>query len=300
MRVLVMVLVLAATAGLAAPAQAASPRDSLLVSTAWLGERLADPDLVIVQVGDRAGYAAGHIPGARLLMLPEIAAPMGGEALTLELPEPEVLRAKLVALGVSDRSRIVVVPTREGVQSATRVLFTLEAAGFAGRTVLLDGGSAAWAAEGRPLTQDAPAVAPGRLAPLRYGPLVADAAFVRAHAEAPGYRIVDSRAPDFFTGAKPGGPPARPHKSGHIAGAVNVPFSAVTTADLRLASADEIAARFKAAGVKPGDKVITYCHVGQQATAVWFAARTLGLDVKVYDGSFEEWSRLDAPVEAVD
>ena len=58
-----------------------------------------------------------------------------------------------------------------------------------------------------------------------------------------------------------------------------------------------VAARFKAAGVKKGDTVITYCHVGQQATATWFAARTLGLDVKVYDGSFEEWSRLDGAVE---
>ena len=54
---------------------------------------------------------------------------MGGEALTLELPEPEALRARLVALGISERSRIVVVPTREGVQSATRVVFTLDAAG---------------------------------------------------------------------------------------------------------------------------------------------------------------------------
>jgi thiosulfate/3-mercaptopyruvate sulfurtransferase len=50
--------------------------------------------------------------------------------------------------------------------------------------------------------------------------------------------------------------------------------------------------------VKAGDTVIGYCHVGQQATAMLFAARTLGHPVLLYDGSFEDWSRhADYPVE---
>jgi thiosulfate/3-mercaptopyruvate sulfurtransferase len=284
----------------AAPAAAeAAPRDKLLVSPAWLAQRLDDRDTVILQIGDANAYKAGHIPGARLLMLPEIAAPMGGEALTLELPDAQALHAKLTALGVSNRSRIVIVPTREaGIQSATRAVFTLDAAGLGSRTVLLDGGTAAWAAQGRPLSTEAPLpAATSRLAPIRYRPLIVDAAFVQAHASAPGYKVVDSRTPEFYSGARAGGSPARPHKAGHIAGAVSVPFSSVTTPDLKLASAEDIAARFKAAGVKRGDTVITYCHVGQQASATLFAARTLGLKVRLYDGSFEEWSRLGKPVE---
>jgi thiosulfate/3-mercaptopyruvate sulfurtransferase len=44
--------------------------------------------------------------------------------------------------------------------------------------------------------------------------------------------------------------------------------------------------------------VITYCHIGQQATAVLFAARLLGHPVLLYDGSFEDWSRRDGwPVD---
>jgi len=47
--------------------------------------------------------------------------------------------------------------------------------------------------------------------------------------------------------------------------------------------------------------LITYCHIGQQATATLFAARSLGYDVALYDGSFEDWSkREDAPVERVE
>lgn len=286
-----------ALAAVMASGAAAGPREKLLVSTGWLAGELGKPELVILQVGDKAGYEAGHIPGARLLTLQDIAAPMGGERLTLEMPDPETLRTKLAALGVGDRSRIVVVPTKEGVQSATRVVFTLDAAGLGARTVLLDGGTAAWAAEGRPVTTEVAAVAPGKLAPLKMRPLVVDAAFVKSHLSAPGYVIVDSRAPDFYSGARAGGGPQRPHKAGHIAGAKSVPFSAVTTPDLKVASPEEIAAQFKAAGVKKGDTVITYCHVGQQATATLFAARTLGINALLYDGSFEEWSRLDGAVE---
>ena len=294
MRSLIVVLLVA----LAAPAWAASPRERLVVSPAWLAGRLADRDLVILQVGDRAGYAAGHIPGARLVQLTDFAAPMGGEALTLELPDPESLRAKLAALGVTNRSRIVVAPSRDaGIQSATRIVFTLDAAGLGSRTVLLEGGTAAWAAEGRPLSKDPPTVTPGRLSPIRYRPLVVDAAFVRRHAGTRGYHVVDARTPEFYSGARSGGSAARPHKAGHVQGAVSVPFTTLTTPDLKLASPEEIAARFKAAGVKAGDTVIAYCHIGQQASATLFAARAHGLKIRLYDGSFEEWSRLDGLVE---
>ena len=56
---------------LAAPAAAATRRDRLLVSADWLAKHLNDPDLVILQVGDKAAYDKAHIPGALLLNLYE-------------------------------------------------------------------------------------------------------------------------------------------------------------------------------------------------------------------------------------
>ena len=65
-----------------------------------------------------------------------------------------------------------------------------------------------------------------------------------------------------------------------------------------LKSDAELAAIFAKAGVKPNDTVIGYCHIGQQTTAMLFAARTLGHPVLLYDGSFEDWSRhTDYPVD---
>lgn len=280
-----------------AAGKAPAARERLLVSAEALADRLKERDLIVLHVGDKAGYDAGHIPGARLVTLADISAPpVAPDPLILEMPDPEALRAKLQALGVSDRSRIVVYPQRD-IQSATRVVFVLDAAGLGARTALLDGGLAGWTKAGKPLETAAATPAPGKLSGLKMRPIVVDAAFVQAHAKAPGYVVVDARASEFYAGTRAGGSPAKPHKAGHIAGAKSVPFMSVTTPDARLADADEIAARFKTAGVKPGDKVIAYCHVGQQATATAFAARTLGLEVLLYDGSFEEWSRKDGAVE---
>jgi thiosulfate/3-mercaptopyruvate sulfurtransferase len=71
----------------------------------------------------------------------------------------------------------------------------------------------------------------------------------------------------------------------------------MTTEDLKLKSAEELASVFAKAGVQPGDTVVTYCHIGQQATATLFGAMTLGHPVLLYDGSFEDWARRELPVE---
>jgi thiosulfate/3-mercaptopyruvate sulfurtransferase len=54
---------------------------------------------------------------------------------------------------------------------------------------------------------------------------------------------------------------------------------------------------FTKAGLKPRDTVIGYCHIGQQATAMLFAARTVGYPVLLYDGSFEDWLNRGLPLE---
>jgi thiosulfate/3-mercaptopyruvate sulfurtransferase len=283
----------------ASPATAKSPRDHLLVQPSWLAQHLSDPELVIVQVGDKAAYDAGHIPGSQLINLGQISvAPSGPDGLVLEMLDAPTLHDRLAAMGISDKSRIIVVHGSDGIQSATRMVYTLDAAGLGERTSLLDGGLAAWRKEGRATSAEAPSVKPGKLSALKMKPIIVDAEFVKSHLTAPGYAIVDARAPAFYSGEMKGGSGAKPHKAGHIAGAKSVPFNSLTTPELKVATAAELAAKFKAAGVKPGDTVVAYCHVGQQATAVAFAARTLGYKVLLYDGSFEDWSRKDGPVEA--
>ena len=113
---------------------------------------------------------------------------------------------------------------------------------------------------------------------------------------AKGVKIVDSRDRAFYDGTSEGGNAAARNR-GHIPGALNVPYSSIYAADGKLKAAEELQTIFKEAGVEAGDTVITYCHIGQQATSTLLAARTLGLNVKLYDGSMDEWSLKKLPVE---
>jgi thiosulfate/3-mercaptopyruvate sulfurtransferase len=274
---------------------APNPRDSLLVSSEWLAKHLSDPNLVLLHVGDPQEYPAEHIAGARLITLRDISTPHEPGTLPLEMLAPDELRKRLEKFGISDDSRIVVYHGKDWVSPATRVLLTLDWIGLGDRTSLLDGGMPLWKQEGRAVTNAAPAAAKiGRLTagPTR-GELIVDRAVVQRSIKAPGVTIVDARAAMFYDGPSHG-----EHRAGHIPSAVNLPFNSVFGDDLRLLSADSLTTLFRKAGVRPGDSIVAYCHIGQQATAVIFAARSLGYTARLYDGSFDDWSaRKELPVE---
>lgn len=269
-----------------------------LVSAPWLAAHLRDADIVVLAADDQAAYGAGHIPGARHVALPDVSVERDG--LHLEMPSTEDLRQRLAALGISDHSRIVVYyGTSPGYASAaTRVMFTLDYAGLGAASSLLDGGIAAWKRGDHPVTTDLPPARTGTLSPLSVKPIVVDAAFVLAHLKAPHFAVVDARASAFYDGAQAGGPASQPQRTGHVAGAFSVPYTSVLDDQLAFRTVDELTAIFTKAGVKPDDTIIGYCHIGQQATAMLLAARSIGHPVLLYDGSFEDWSRhAEYPVD---
>lgn len=285
---------------LAAPALAAQStpcgghgtQDSMVVSTGWLQQHLHDSDLVILAM-DQAGFRAAHIPGAQPFTYMDTHQ-MQANGLTLEMMPPQATAAVFARLGVSNRSRVVLYRSAGQFAQLARVYTTLDAIGMGANTAILDGGWEAWTAEHRPTTSEFHAAPRGDLAPCPQAGVVVRFDDVFAALRRPGITIVDARAPQFYTGADhaPG------QRSGHIPGARNVPFTEITTADGKLKTNAQLAALFAAAGVPPGDRIIAYCHIGQQANAVYFAARLLGRDVSLYDGSWEDWSRhQQAPAE---
>jgi thiosulfate/3-mercaptopyruvate sulfurtransferase len=295
---------LAACAGLAlcwaSTFAAADARGDLVVDAAWLAAHIHDPDLVLLHVGDDDEYEAGHIPGARLATLDDVSISEHSKTgLMLQMPPDEDLRARLQKLGISDDSRIVVYYGKDWVSPATRIVFTLQYAGLGEHTRLLDGGMGAWLRAGGTPSKAVPPAKPGALSPLHVQPIVVDRAWVRSHLDTPGVAIVDGRSSAFYDGIDVGGAHGQKDRVGHIKGARSIPFTEITDDRLLLKPQAELEALFERAGVARGDTVVGYCHIGQQATAMLFAARLLGHPVMLYDGSFQDWSRGDdAPVEA--
>jgi thiosulfate/3-mercaptopyruvate sulfurtransferase len=281
-------------------AQKADQRTQLLVSTAWLAQHVNDPNVVLLQVGDAEEYMNEHIAGARFVSLRSISRPNNhtDNALSLEMLSADSLRTALEKLGVSDNSKVVVYYGNDWVTPATRTLFTLDYAGLGSHVVLLDGGMQAWKKNGGKVTDAVSPKTAGKLSPLQLRPLIVDANWVKANIGKPGIAVVDARAAGFYDGVQTGSGMSLQHRTGHIAGAKSVPFTGIADDDNFFRSQAELAALFAKAAVKPGDTVVAYCHIGQQATGTLFAARLLGYPVKLYDGSFEDWSaHADLPVE---
>jgi len=276
----------------------AQTRANLLVDAAWLQKHIGDANLVLLHLGNRAGYDRQHIPGARFIAMGDLAAPEDagsmdhGQRPHLELPPPAAARAKLESLGISDDSRIVVYYSTDWVSPTTRIAFTLDWIGLGARTSVLDGGMQEWQRRGGAVTAEPTAIKPGKLSAKPVKSPVVDYNFVRANLETPDIAIIDARDRRFYEGNDDS---ARP---GRIPGAGSLPFTTLTDDALLFKAPQELEKLFQQAGYKPGDTIVAYCHIGQQATVVVLAARMLGYKVLLYDGSYTQWEALpELPVE---
>lgn len=291
-----------------APNTRAADAAPMLVSTAWVADHATDRDLVILHVGTKAQYDSGHVAGSRHVSLEEIALPQVQGGLSLQMAGVEQLTAWAQRNGIGDRTRVIVVPHDFNLQSATRVYFTLAYLGAGDRASLMDGGYQAWKQESRAVSTTVPAVA----APTTFTPRVRPdliATVTQVEATALGGRtatstsgpsapagttseafLIDARLTRFFNGDGGGYP-----RPGHIPTAVNIPISSVSVNGFFRPRA-ELEALFAAQKVDRSKPVITYCHIGQQATLLWFVATMLDRDARMYDGSFQEWSGSTRPI----
>ena len=296
-KILLILIVMVVVAGVisSVPAKAQGKlRSSMIVSTEWLAKHLNDEHLLLLQVGDKKEYDAAHVPGAQYIQTSDISTPRG-TGLILELPPVDQLKATFEKFGVTDKSRIVVYFSKDWVTPTSRVYFTLDYLGLGDRTSILDGGLPAWVAEKRPVTTEIRAPKSGNFTPHPNAALVVDASWVNSNLNKAGVAILDARDAKFYSGAEAGMMP----RAGHIPSARSIPYSTlVEDSNNKFKSPEALRALFNTAGVKPKDSVATYCHIGQQASLLYFVARYLGYDAHLYDGSFQDWSnRKDLPVE---
>jgi len=270
-----------------------------LVSTDWLAQRLSDPNVRVVDatlplVGQpghgRDSYDAGHIPGAVFFDINAIADP--DTDLPHMLPSPAAFAKAAGDLGLGQDATIVVYDAH-GIYSAPRVWWTLRAMGH-DDVFVLDGGLKKWLAEGRPVETTAANPAPAQR-PLAFQPnLVADIADVTEVLTNGAAQVVDARSVARFRGEAP--EPRASLRSGHMPGALNLPFNEVVNADGTLKSADEL--RAIVSHIDLGRPIITSCGSGVTASVLALALARLGrFDVAVYDGSWTEWGgRSDTAV----
>lgn len=127
---------------------------------------------------------------------------------------------------------------------------------------------------------------------LTAGNLLVDKEYVLKTLKSDNGVVADARAQRYYDGEPTGNP-----RDGHITGAGNIPFMELTDASNMLKPETELEKYFTPVATKDKE-IVTYCFIGQTASVVYLAGRVLGYNMKLYDGSMQEWSRLeDLPME---
>ncbi len=254
-----------------------------LVTADWVAERLDSPEFRIIDPRRPMKYLSGHLPGA--LNLP-VYKTFGADG---RLLDPSGLAEFIGAAGLGDGPAPILYDSPEG-QNAAMLAWILEYLGHPG-TFVMDCFYEHWQAAGRAVAYRPVGAVAARFG-VRANPAVrATLDQVRA---ARGVRLVDFRGREEFSGEKTMGddPP------GHLRGAVNVVWRDLADPPAKLLRERARLERiFADAGVRPGEPAIAYCRSGPRAALGYLALKELGCNVRLFDGSYAEWSKAGLPVE---
>jgi thiosulfate/3-mercaptopyruvate sulfurtransferase len=254
-----------------------------LVSMPWVADRLGRAEFTILDPRRPMKYLSGHLPGALNLPIYKTFNRDGW------LIAPELLADLLGKAGLSDDSTPVVYDSPEG-QNGAMLAWILE---YLGRTDvhLMECFFEAWKASVHEVLYKPVEPSPQTFTARVNCSVRATLDEVR---NARGITLVDFRSSEEYAGSIVVGD----DRPGHIPGSVNIAWRLLGTPPQHLLKpVSDLAAMTQAAGLKSGDRVVAYCRSGPRAALGYLALREIGLDVRLFDGSFAQWTQVGLPVE---
>jgi thiosulfate/3-mercaptopyruvate sulfurtransferase len=267
-------------------------RPELLADTAWLADRLGDPQIRIVDARGKEQYEAGHIEGAVHIDGFGRGIPRAENG---DMGTPEEFARLAGGLGIASDATVVVYDTPS--QRMGMVAWTFLYYGH--RDIrILDGGVTKWLAEARPLVTEVPSWAPVLYEAMPVASVYCSLDDAKAGVGRDDFVFWDTRSEGEYTGEQAGFD--SPPRLGRIPGAAHLEWTQLFDSETRtLKPAPELQEMLEAVGITPEKQVASYCNGGARGALGGFVLRVLGYDRgQAYAGSFSQWSRQpDTPVE---
>lgn len=275
----------------------------VLISPAELETLMASEPVVVIDTRDPGAYAAGHIPGA--VNLRDIFTYLATSDHAGLLALQHTFAEEFGSVGLSGRETAVIYEEamNNGFGQSCRGYFLLKFLGYP-KIKVLHGGFQAWTAEGKAVDTAVPTPVPAAfpLAPELESVMIDKTAMLKSLDDKDIIKL-DVRDVDEWIGtsSSPYGIDFCPRK-GRIPGAVWIEWYRMMKPGgegAMFKAGDEVLAELQSVGIKADSKVYIYCFKGARASNTYLALKEAGVkDVKVYFGSWNEWSRdMELPVE---
>lgn len=247
----------------------------------------ANPKVVVIDGNRAKAYTTNHLKGA--ININHLDLYVKGEIEGI-LESPEFLAKFFGDRGINEKSEIVIYD--DGTQRYnTRLYFILKYLG-AENVKLLHKDMAQWAKVRLPLVTEVPKPTPVTFTPTVNETILATMQYVMDNKDKENVVLLDARNADEFAGKTE-------NSKGHIPGAKNLDFNALVDAVGAYKPVEEMKKIVADMGITPEKEVIVYCQTGVRAAVLYVAFKNLmGYEnVKLYDGSYNEWFAKNTVVQ---
>lgn len=170
--------------------------------------------------------------------------------------------------------------------NATRLFYALEYYGHP-HVKIINGGYAAWEAEGKITTTEEPKVVHSEYVAEEKSELMVSKQEVKSAINKKGIVLLDVRSPAEYKGEE-----VRAKRGGHIPSAINLEWKKVLSEGKvpLFKSEKDLLSILESMGVTKDKKIMIYCQKANRASHMYFTLRLLGYgNISVYEGSWEEW-----------
>lgn len=262
-----------------------------IVTLDWLKKHLNDENLVIfdcrfdlkdAEYGEKA-YSKAHIPNAILINLEkDLTGEKSEHGGRHPLPDMKMFAERMHDLGVCNETKVLIYDDGD-LSGASRLWWMLKYIGKE-EVFVLEGGIAAWIKHNMPMSQVANL---GRSCGVPLDIKLNDnmncnMEYVKENINKDDVVIVDSREKDRYLGK------IEPvdTKAGHIPSALNY-FWKDNFQDIELKSKEALEERFK--DLKKYKEIIVHCGSGITGAVNVLVLEELGINSKLYAGSWSDW-----------